>query len=224
LRKNVKFHSGDTFTAKDVKYTFDTAKASDENDDTEAVEQWVSKSVASRVDTITVVEDYTLELKTAKSEATLMSLLVYLGIVSQAQVEKDGLAKAVGTGPYKFVSVDENSAVFDANTDYWGGAPKVKKVTYLVEADVDEAKKDLQSGAIDVAILPGASTTGLTAAGFQESLIRLGDITMLAFDVNSAKSKYVDEAKNPFADVKVREAVLLALDIPKIITASTKLS
>ncbi|HEY4694830.1 MAG TPA: ABC transporter substrate-binding protein [Candidatus Nanoarchaeia archaeon] len=214
LRKEVKFQSGDTFTAKDVKYTIEQAKAS--SGDTE----WVSKPMASRVDSVKVIDDYTVELKTKEPDATLLSWIVYVGIVSETQVTKDGLAKAVGTGPYKLVSVggDPSEAVLEAYSSYWGGTPQVKKLVYRHVSDEDQIKTELEQGKLDLAFSRITGNESLVSKGFQVSNFR-GGIHFLLLDTESDQSKYVEAGKNPFKDPKVRKAVLLALSVADIISA-----
>src|SRR3990167_10622702 len=111
LRQGVKFHSGDALTANDVKYTIEEAKK-------EANQDWMSSFMASRIDSVKIVDDQTIELKTKNPDPTLLYWLAYVFILSENQVKKDGLEKAMGTGPYKLVSTNEKEFVLEANGDY----------------------------------------------------------------------------------------------------------
>jgi peptide/nickel transport system substrate-binding protein len=215
LRRGVKFSSGDVFTAKDVKYSIEQAKASEHDE-----QPWVSQTMAARVDSVKIIDDYTLDLKTKEPDATLLSWLVFLGIVSQDQVKRDGLSKAVGTGPYQLLSLTDDEAVLQANDGYWGGKPKVNRLVYKNIEDPDEAKKALLDGSLDLISDPTLGNDDLSGKGFQLANLRTGGIVYISFDVNSVKSKYVTAAKNPFKDKRVRKAIQLALDIPEMISAA----
>lgn len=214
LRKGVKFHSGDIFTAKDVKYTIEQAKAS-----ANSKVQWTSQQMAARIDSVKIIDDYTVELKTKEPDATLLPWLVWMGIVSQDQIKRDGLDKAIGTGPYEFVSLSKREASLEANKDYWGGVPKVKKIVYKMVADPAKAKTALEKGQLDIITVNSGNTSDLKAKGFQSANFRTGGISYFFLDATSAKSKYITGTdKNPFKDLRVRKAIALTLDVPKLIS------
>ena len=62
LRKGVKFHSGNEFTAKDVKFTLDRLKKSQE-----------FKGLFEPFEGATVVDDYTVDIKTKKPYGLVLS-------------------------------------------------------------------------------------------------------------------------------------------------------
>ncbi len=216
LRKGVKFHSGDTFTANDVKYTIEQAKASSTSTPT-----WVSNSASKLIKTVTVVDDNTIDLVTTKPNATLLYSLAFIPMLSQAQVTRDGLAKAVGTGPYTIVTFEKKQVVLEANESYWTTKAKVKTLTYTVLSDPTKVTDGLRRGTIGVATVKEATASSLAKQGFQSTSVQNGNIAFLAFDINSDKAKYVDSPTNPFKNVKVRQAVQLALD-PALIIKNAK--
>ncbi len=67
LRKGVKFHSGNLFTAKDVKWT--VARFYKSKD---------FKGLFDPFDTVTVVDDYTIDIKTKKPYALLLNMATYI--------------------------------------------------------------------------------------------------------------------------------------------------
>ena len=215
LRKGVHFQSGDLFTAKDVKYTIDQCKASI-ND----ASPWVCQSFAALVDHVNIIDDYTVDLVTSEPNATLINSLYFIGMLSQAQIEKDGLNNAVGTGPYKIVSIASRQAKLAANDNYWDGAPKVKNLTYTVITDPDKAVQSLKNGSTDIIFMNDEKNhNDLLNEGFYESTYHTSGIDYIALDVNSVKSKqYVNTVNNPFHDVRVRNAIYLALNLPQIIS------
>ncbi|OGY27079.1 MAG: hypothetical protein A2Z42_01755 [Candidatus Woykebacteria bacterium RBG_19FT_COMBO_43_10] len=216
LRKDVKFHSGHTFKATDVKYTFEEAK----KDAAKKTPTWMASYIALRVDSINVIDENTVELKTAQPDPTLLQWLTTLYVVSEEQVKRDGIGKAVGTGPYKLVKHDPEKRIInlEANENYWGGAPKVKKLSYRQYDDEEQIMGAIEKGEADIGVTTNKQAAEkLRAKGFQVITSGLSDVSYLAVDVNNDKSKYVDVKKNPLKDVRVRRAIWLGLDIPSLL-------
>ena len=67
LRKGVKFHSGNEFTAKDVKFTLDRLKKSQE-----------FKGLFEPFEGATVVDDYTVDIKTKKPYGLVLAMSTYI--------------------------------------------------------------------------------------------------------------------------------------------------
>jgi len=212
LRSGVKFHSGDSLKASDVKYTIEEAKKN---------ESWVSNPMASRVEDVSVVNDTTVELKTKEPDPTLLHWLVYVGILSQEQVKQDGVENAAGTGPYRIDSFEKDKVVLAANSNYWAGQPKVKEIAYRQYKDNNALAAALEKGEVDIIPLTNKSSNEkLKEEGFQVKPFRLADLNFLGFDITNNKAKYVEGPKNPFLDLKVRKAILAALDISAVIKNS----
>ncbi|MDP2720599.1 MAG: ABC transporter substrate-binding protein [bacterium] len=207
LRSGVKFHSGNPLKASDVKYTIEEAKKHPDWFD------GIASSIASKVDSVKVIDDQTVELKTKKPDPTLLHWMIYLFISSEDQVKKDGLEKAVGTGPYKLVSIDKKEAVLKANDAYWGGPPKVKNLVYKAYKDARAIADGFEKGEVDVSLfLENAYNEELKNKGFSVIPTKSGDISFLGFNTKMA----------PFTDIRVRKAILLALDVNKILKGSDR--
>ena len=67
LRKGVKFHSGNPFTAKDVKFTFERFYNSED-----------FKGLFEPFESCTVVDDHTVDIKTKKPYALLINMATYI--------------------------------------------------------------------------------------------------------------------------------------------------
>ena len=205
LRSGVKFHSGNPLKASDVKYTIEEAKKHPDWFD------GIASSIASRVDSVKVIDDQTVELKTKNPDPTLLHWMIYLYIFSEDQVKKDGLEKVVGTGPYKLVSLDKKEAVLKANDAYWGGPPKVKNLVYKAYKDDRAIADGFEKGEVDISLLlENAYNEELKNKGFRVIPAKSGDISLLGFNTKTG----------PLTDVRVRKAILLALDVNKILKGS----
>lgn len=60
----------------------------------------------------------------------------------------------VGTGPYKLASLRPDQAVYEANEQYWDGAPQVKRLTVIYAPDDNARAQRLAAGELDGANLP----------------------------------------------------------------------
>ncbi len=64
---------------------------------------------------------------------------------------KDGLNGYIGTGPYVLTDfVTDEYAIFEANENYWGEQPKIKKITAKVIPDNQTRILALEKGEIDI--------------------------------------------------------------------------
>ena len=215
LRKGVKFSNGNPFTASDIKFSIDTA----------IKENWPDAFNLSTVESAIVIDDFTVDIKTASPDPVLFNRLAYIAIVSSKQFENIGSATAVGTGPYKFVKGDDKEVVLEANPDYFLGSPKVKKVVYKFFPDGTDADllQSLHKGEIDLAWQVSDPTLAHSVEKeFQVKVLPDPFITLLWLDTTREKSPYVDKSPNPLKNKLVREAIYTAIDPNKVIKAASR--
>lgn len=142
LRKGVKFHNGEPFNAKAVKFSIDRELDKETNCPRRHL-------IVSQVRAVEIVDDYTVNIITPGPRPMAMPWMSGSYVVPPVYAQKSNLnTHPVGTGPYKFVSANETNSeiILEANPDYFGIKPKAKKATYKVMADAGQRVSALLSG------------------------------------------------------------------------------
>ncbi len=208
LRKGVKFHNGDPFTAADIKFSIDTALKED----------WPSAFNLSTVKSVEVVDDFTVDVKTTSPDPVLLNRLVFAFIVSEKQFKGRGDKPAVGTGPYKFVSLDKEKAVLEANENYYLGVPKVKKVVYkFFDGSDEQLLEAMRRGEVDLINIDQANLAQAAKGEFQVKSLFDPFIIFLWLDTARDKSPYVDKVPNPLKNKLVRQAIYNVINVNNVI-------
>lgn len=208
LRRGVTFHDGSPFGAADVVYSY----------------RRIIDEKLSNVDKFAAVTDVT-----APDPATVVirvrqptpNLLTNLGgfkgmaIVSRANVESGQIAThPVGTGPFSFVSQRSGDSItLAANPTYWGGAPAIPGVTFQFISEPSTALSALQAGEID-----------WTDAIPTQRVAQLRDDDSLHLAVTPSNDYWylaLNEARAPWNDVRVRQAIAYAIDRQSIVQATS---
>jgi len=208
LRKGVKFHSGDTVTPEDVKFSIERDK------DPKLGSYLVG--FPERVKTVDVTGPNQVTVHMSEPDATWKYAAANqsTAIISKKFVEANGDSKgAVGqpkvgidcTGPFKVDSwtpgQDIKVSAFD---EYWDGAPKVKKIDFKIVEDEQTLVSGLNNGEIDGVI---QQISGQSAKQLDPNTVNLlngpsVNASFVAFNTQRA----------PFDDVRVRQALSYALD------------
>jgi peptide/nickel transport system substrate-binding protein len=221
LRPGVKFHDGSPFGADDVVFSIERAMAP-----TSAV-----KGTVPNVKGVRKVDDLTVDVVTTSPTPVLPVALSGLRIMSKAwavkyraetpqnfQAKEDTHASrhAVGTGPYILKEwVPDVRTVLVANPNYWRARGNVEEARYLVMGQAATRLAALVSGEVDFVVDPAIQdierlkgTAGIkVATGVGRSAQFLG------FDQSRDRLLYGDAGdRNPFKELKVRQAVRLAID------------
>jgi oligopeptide transport system substrate-binding protein len=225
LRQGVKFHNGREMTAEDVKYSiervvnpktqspgqgfFATIKGYDE----------AAEGKADGLSGITVVDPYTIKFELSRPDATFLHVMAinFSHVVPKEEVEKYGAdfgKNPVGTGAFKLGEwTIGQRVVFVKNEDYWNkGLPYLDKITFEIGQEPIVALLRLQNGEIDV---PG---DGIPPAKFQE-VMNDPEQKARVIEGGQLHTGYVTMNVNipPFDNVKVRQAVNMAINKDRIV-------
>ncbi|WP_027092834.1 ABC transporter substrate-binding protein [Cohnella thermotolerans] len=198
LRDGVKFHNGSPVTSADVKYSYDRLAG-------KVTGTPLLASFAS-VDSITAPDDKTVVIKLKENNTSFLTALTSAVIPKDY---KDSNKQPIGTGPFKFKEyVPGQRIVLEKNPDYYvKGVPYLDEVEFRIITDAEAAYLAFKSGEVDLYPRIGA-----------EKLEELGDeFGKLSGPQNLVQELVLNNAKKPFDDIRVRQAVNYAIDKDEII-------
>lgn len=140
IRNDVRFSDGQLLTARDVAFTINGIVNSD-----------ASECDLSMVKEAVATDDATVEIRLGKPFNALLYTLAVVGIVPEHAYGSDYGANPIGSGRYVLEQWDRGQqAIFVANPDYYGEAPKMQRVVVVFMAE-DAALAAAKSGQVDVA-------------------------------------------------------------------------
>jgi peptide/nickel transport system substrate-binding protein len=126
--------------------------------------------------------------------------------------------KPVGTGPFMFDSHKEGeNVVLAANPNYYGGAPYLSRVAFLVAPDPQVAVDALSAGTLTLADVPKAAWDSYSRQPGIQSRLTLG----LWADLGYYFVAFNDRPGNALSDLRLRQAWALALNKEALVDAAT---
>lgn len=213
LRRGVRFTNGEGFDAHSAKYSLD--------------QMLQAPSLAffvSMLKSAEVVDFYTVDVK-AKGPTSERLMLTALAMGSfqypPAYTEQVGLLRGfcqrpIGTGPYKLVEwIKDDRVVFEANTDYWGGTPQIKRLVIRPIPEGAARVAALQAGDIDLAIaIPLDAWDRVT-----------NDSNLATYPIRGMRIfglMLAQKWEGPLQNKKVRQAMQYAIDVDGIMRSVLK--
>jgi peptide/nickel transport system substrate-binding protein len=204
IRKGAKFHNGEPITAEDVKFSYERYRG--------AAHELMKEQMAA----IDTPDPLHVRFKLKKPWPDFLSFYSSASgagwIVPKKYVEQVGdagfLKAPIGAGPYKFVSFTPGQElVLEAFEGYWRKVPSVKRLVMKVIPDEATRLAALTGGEIDIAY----SIRGELAEDVQKT----PGLSLKPVVLQAPNWLYFPEQwdpKSPWHDLRVRQAVNLAID------------
>lgn len=200
LKKGIKFHNGEPFDAKSVKFS---------------IERVLSAPIFETINKVEIIDSHTVNIITNKPDYLLKRRLTLIQMLPPEYIKAEGLENfgrhPIGTGAYKFKDwKKDGSIILERNDFYWRKEkPPIKTIVFKFIESHDPSKKEhveaLFKGEVDlITELPG----------FHSLKIQKNPNTKIIKMTNQAKvHKLVfNSLKKPFSDIRIRKAVNIALN------------
>jgi len=199
LKRGVKFHNGDDFTAADIKFTLDRAATSPH-----------LQNMVEAILRTDIVNDYEVLVTLKFPFAPLLNNLSQplMSITSERAVREGGDQYAqnpIGTGPMQFVSwLAGNRIELTRFDNYHGTMPRIKDITIRFIADTATALLELETAGADILIGVQPQDISRIEGDKNLQLLRAADFSIAYVGMNTRSG--------PLSDVRVRQALNHALD------------
>lgn len=208
LRPGVTFHDGSPLTAEDVAFSYNRII----DEELTNVDKFSAVTSVEAPDPATVV---------IRVDRPVPNMLTNLGgfkgmaIVSRRNVESGEIAThPIGTGPFAFANQRSGDSItLVANPDYWDGAPDISGVRFRFISEPSTALSALQAGEID--------WTDSVPPQRVQQLRNDESITLAVEPSNDYWYLALNEAREPWNDVRVRQAIAYAIDRDAIVQATS---
>lgn len=220
LQEGVTWQDGETLTADDVKFTYDTHL-------NEEVGSPRTSDFAAKIESVEVVDDMTVQFNLLSTIVDFPLDLGVYGIIAEhvwadvapAEMVNDGGSngedptRVVGTGPFMF----EEWLVGDRSTavrydDYWDGTPYLDQYILKVVTDQAAGVAQLRTGEVDWGDVPEVSVSELDGTDVTVTDVPTLDFTFYGTNLDPERTTL-------FQEPEVRKALFFAIDRPALIEA-----
>jgi peptide/nickel transport system substrate-binding protein len=218
LRQGVAFHKGyGEFTSDDVKYTYDRLL--------DPIKSGGLKVLFENIAEVRTDGKYGVNFVLRRPDPLFLASSVF-GSGACIMCRKAALEKGdafemdpIGTGPYEFVRLDPAVGVFlKGNAQYFGGAPPTPNLEFHYILDTTARTLALLAGKVDM-IEAARSPGWLPSIKSRNS--------KLQFDAVAPGSSFtvsLNITKKPFDDLRVRQALMYAIDRDAIANSMAPIS
>lgn len=197
-----KFQDGRKMTAEDVKYSLERSK---------------EKSAMNRLDMLDhceVISDTEIKCYLAEPNAVFLTALTDAGNIIIPKEEAEGWgddfgAHLVGTGPFALKTFElDQQATLVRNDKYWAASPYLDGVIYKPVSDGNQAVNALRTGEINLATSLSGEAVKIARDDSSVKLMEMPGLHIAYI--------YFNQVNGPTADIKVREAIIKAVNVEEL--------
>jgi peptide/nickel transport system substrate-binding protein len=227
LRSGVKFHDGRAFTSDDVVFSFKRALLPTSD----------MKDIISSIADVTAIDPLTVRIVTKGPDPILLDEIANIFIMSRGWAkersaetphgpgqESYSVRHANGTGPFKLELREADvRTVMVKNADWWGLKEfphNVDRIVYTPIRNPATRVAALLSGELDFLLDPPVQDLArmeTSGGAFQVQRVPAAWTIFLGMNTGAKElSSSSTKGKNPFADLRVRKAMNMAIDVNAI--------
>lgn len=198
LRDGVKFHDGTDVTINDVLFSLKRCAGLNGEDPLVPAFSYI-ENIEEKDSKIVI---------TMKQKHPEILYAFTTAIIPQNAVKDNELVNIIGTGPYKFEKREVQSYVeLVKNNDYYGEKAFIDDVKFKIIADSNMIANELKSGSIHMFCRLNDAQAKEVAA----------TCNILEGNMNIVQALYLNNAKEPLNNEKVRQALCYAVDRQNIL-------
>ncbi|MDR3258211.1 MAG: ABC transporter substrate-binding protein [Fusobacteriaceae bacterium] len=210
LKKGVKFHNGDELTSEDVKFSLERASKAP-----------ASLSFFGNVEKIEIIDPYTVNIITKAPYGPLLNSLAHStgSIINKKYTESgtDTFFKPIGTGPFIFESWKAGDrVVLTTNKNYFNGPSSVEGLIFRVIPESTNRTIALETREVDIVLTVSPVDADAVEANDHLKLYRRPSAALNYLGLNCEKG--------PTSDIRVRQAIVSALDMKDVNIAFGRLA
>lgn len=208
LRDDVYFQKGEyqdgrLMTAADIKY---------------ALERSATQSAMNRLgmlESVEIVNDFEVKCYLKEPNAAFLTVLTDAGNVIVPQEEVEGWGDSfgshlVGTGPFTLKEFKKDQEVIlERNENYWATKPYLDEVVFKIVTDPNQMTNALRTSEIDIATDLGGESVKIVK---EDANLTFQEVPGL-----HVAYLYMNLMNGPTADIRVREAIIRAIDIEEMV-------
>lgn len=206
LREGVTFHNGGPLTSEDVKFTFERLM------DPDGGSVWASQFTP--FDSVEATDERTVTFKLNQSYGPFMAVLTagYAAILPNSP-DTDFQTEMIGTGAYKISEhVKDTQTSLVAHDGYWReGEPVTPNLRYNIMPDESARLAAVRTGEINITSMVDPVSIDTAKGDSNVAVIEQDSTDYYLLGLNCAVE--------PFDNVKVRQALSMAIDRQAIIDA-----
>ena len=214
LRRGVKFHNGDPFSADDVVYTLNTVSAPDSRVSVPSNVNWIER--AEKID------DFKVRVHLKRPQPAAFEYFSFVVPIwpkaYRERVGAEGYSKApVGAGPYRFTKVEASVLELERFADYYADSPRGRPAIGRMQIRFvpDAATEMTELLACRTDFIWNFNPDQFEAVGRMPALQALRQESMrVGYLGIDAAGRTGDSS--PFRNLKVRQAVFHAIDREQI--------
>lgn len=207
VRTDAHFHCGAAISAEDMVWSLN-----------HSLESSFTSALTGAIDHFEVVDDSHIKLVLKYAYAPILQVMTVpcFGIVCPTCFQANEAAgidtsrNPCGSGAYKLAAWETGKQLsFVASGNHWEGTPAIQNVNSVIVGDASAGALALEQGTIDY--FPSVSTTDF------EYLSTLSNVHTELLTGTAVISVYMNCKEGPFTDVRVRQAVAMAINREEVL-------